>query len=295
MKKRYFILIGVALVIGLLVAGGLVYAHMNHGISNGTVAPSIAAPGDTVTVGFDYKTQHFAGTDPNSPIPGLHSPPNIPWPNDGWRVMLDPDPVEPIPGTTGTMLASGLGPGTHPVDGSIKTYSVSTTVTLPGTLAEGLHTIGAATDVNAGLPGFWGCGQPCHLGAAERLDLTIKVVKKAIIDIKPGSDPNSINPKKSEGVISVAILTTSKADGDPIDFDATQVDPSTVTFGPDGATEVHNQGHLEDVDSDGDTDMVLHFRTQETGIQVGDTEASLEGKTTDGKDFKGTDSIRTVN
>lgn len=44
------------------------------------------------------------------------------------------------------------------------------------------------------------------------------------IDIKPGSFPNTINPK-SERVIPVAILTTDT-------FDATTVDPLSVKFGP---------------------------------------------------------------
>jgi hypothetical protein len=118
----------------------------------------------------------------------------------------------------------------------------------------------------------------------------IRVVTAAVIDveidIKPGSFPNSINPN-SKGVIPVAILTTG-------DFDATTVDASTVEFGPNGAAIIHQNAHLEDVDGDGDIDMVLHFRTQDTGIAHGDTEASLSGETFDGVDILGTDSIRTV-
>jgi hypothetical protein len=52
-----------------------------------------------------------------------------------------------------------------------------------------------------------------------------------IIDIKPGGDPNSVNPG-SRGVVSVAILTTE-------DFDATTVDPLLVEFGPGRAIEAH--------------------------------------------------------
>jgi hypothetical protein len=107
-----------------------------------------------------------------------------------------------------------------------------------------------------------------------------------LIDIKPGSVLNSINPR-SRGVIPVAILTTE-------DFDATTVDPLSVEFGTSGATEAHNRGHIEDVDGDGDDDMVLHFRTQETGIQCGDTEAGLTGETVDGTPFEGSDGIVTV-
>ena len=72
------------------------------------------------------------------------------------------------------------------------------------------------------------------------------------IDVKPGSDRNPIN-LASKGVIAVAILTTA-------DFDASWVDAGTVVFA--GARAVHHA--LEDVDGDGDLDVVLHFRTQDT-------------------------------
>lgn len=109
---------------------------------------------------------------------------------------------------------------------------------------------------------------------------------EADIDVKPGSNTNPINPR-GKGVIPVAVLTTD-------DFDATTIDASTVLFGPDGASEAHNKAHLEDVDRDGDTDMVLHFRTQDTGIQQRDTEACLSGLTKDGDALEGCDSIKTV-
>ena len=99
------------------------------------------------------------------------------------------------------------------------------------------------------------------------------------IDIKPGSDPNSVNPK-SKGVIPVAILTTDA-------FDATAVDGSTVRFGPSEASPTHGIGHFEDVDGDGDTDWVGHFRTQVTGITCGDSSASLTGHTLGGQGFEG--------
>lgn len=105
------------------------------------------------------------------------------------------------------------------------------------------------------------------------------------IDIKPGSDPNSIN-LKSNGLIPVAVLTDE-------DFDASTIDVSTVLFGPDETGPAHN-GHMEDIDGDGDEDFVLHFKTQETGIQCGDTDTIITGETFDGQVIEGSDSIKTV-
>ena len=112
------------------------------------------------------------------------------------------------------------------------------------------------------------------------------------IDIMPGSDPNSINPG-SDDVISVAILTTSIADGDALDFDALQVDAATLQFGPDGAAVAHAGGHAEDVDGDGDVDLLVHFPTQDTGIICGDIEATLTGETFSGQLISKSDSVTT--
>lgn len=122
-----------------------------------------------------------------------------------------------------------------------------------------------------GLQG-WGCGE--------------EIIEIVDIDIKPGSDPNSIN-LRNKGVIPVAILTTD-------DFDATTVDPLSVAFGPDEALEVHGQGHMEDVDEDGDLDLILHFNTQDTGIICSDQEAGLTGEAFDGQMIEGFDSIHIV-
>jgi hypothetical protein len=104
------------------------------------------------------------------------------------------------------------------------------------------------------------------------------------IDIKPGSDPNSININ-SRGVIPVAVLTTEE-------FDAGDVDAGTVRFGPSGAYA--EQYALEDVDDDGDIDLILHFRTQDAGIGAGDTEAALTGETLEGRKIEGSDSVRVL-
>ncbi len=106
------------------------------------------------------------------------------------------------------------------------------------------------------------------------------------MDIKPGETANDINPA-SKGNIPVAILTTDT-------FDAVQIDPLTVRFGVLPTSESHSRGHIEDVDGDGDVDLVLHFRTQETGITCGETEITLVGETFGGESISGSDTINTV-
>jgi hypothetical protein len=114
--------------------------------------------------------------------------------------------------------------------------------------------------------------------------------KEVILDIKPGSDPNSINCKNAKAVIPVAILTTD-------DFDALTVDHTTVTF--EGASEIHKVSgvpvrHEEDVDGDGDIDLLYHFRLSETTLTCDSTQGTLIGETYDGLAIEGTDSIRMV-
>jgi len=82
----------------------------------------------------------------------------------------------------------------------------------------------------------------------------------------------------------VAILSTDS-------FDATTIDASTVTFGPAGAPKSHDEAHIEDVNGDGLNDIVLHFKTQQSGIVKGDTEACITGSLIDETEISGCDSI----
>jgi hypothetical protein len=108
------------------------------------------------------------------------------------------------------------------------------------------------------------------------------------IDIKPGSCPNSINPK-SHGTIPVAILST---DG----FNApADVVVASLRFGPTGTEDslAFCSPSPEDVNDDCLPDLVCHFNTQEL-FSPGDEVGTLVGSLGDGHTFCGQDSVRIV-
>ncbi len=112
------------------------------------------------------------------------------------------------------------------------------------------------------------------------------------IDVKPGSFPNTVNPRNN-GVIPVGILTTTAVNNTNA-FDAATVDPNTLLFGRTGieASAVHSA--IEDVNKDGYPDMISQFRTQNTDIQCRTKSVILTGKTFDGTPIKGIDALSTV-
>jgi len=123
----------------------------------------------------------------------------------------------------------------------------------------------------------------------EPVHISLALVKEVLIDIKPGSYPNSINLGGS-GVVPVAILTTP-------DFDAATVDPFTVALA--GSTvrlkgKSGNAGSLEDVDGDSDLDLVVQVYIDALDLSPGDAEAILTAFTYAGLPITGSDSIRIV-
>jgi N-acetylneuraminic acid mutarotase len=114
-------------------------------------------------------------------------------------------------------------------------------------------------------------------------------VKTVSIDIKPGSDPNSIN-LGSGGTVPVAIFSTA-------DFDATTVDPLTVMLAS-APVQLKGKGtpmaSSQDVNEDGLLDLVVHVDTTALQLSETDTQATLQGQTFGGTSIQGSDSVRIV-
>jgi len=108
------------------------------------------------------------------------------------------------------------------------------------------------------------------------------------IDIKPGSDPNSINTK-SMGVVPVAILGSGS-------FDVTDIDVATLDF--EGASPKHDLSdpliyadHLQDVNLDGFVDLVSHYPQKDTSV-CGQATGEITANLLDGTALSGSDSVR---
>ena len=117
-------------------------------------------------------------------------------------------------------------------------------------------------------------------------ETNISLTKIVDIDIKPGSLPNCFN-NDGNGVIPVAILGG-------VDFDASQVDPMTVGLDGLGVRVVgkgNTQAHIEDINLDGYSDLVLQLEDVDGTFIEGDSVATLTGETIDGTSIQGLDSI----
>ena len=94
----------------------------------------------------------------------------------------------------------------------------------------------------------------------------------------PGNICNSGN-----GVIPITLISTDT-------FDATTVDHTTVTLGEASETHVNKKSgvvtrHEEDVDNDGDLDLIFHFRAGEMGFDCDTAVSPFNGQTFDGQPF----------
>lgn len=114
-------------------------------------------------------------------------------------------------------------------------------------------------------------------------------VKQIAILVKPGNHSTvPINPR-SHGKIPVAIL------GGP-DFNASDIDPRSLTFGSTGDEESLSKcnSQLVDLNKDGRLDMLCLFDNQNAKFKLTDMEATLHGRTTDGTQFEGTGAMKVI-
>ena len=137
----------------------------------------------------------------------------------------------------------------------------------------------------------WAIRAVC-LSGFPRPDNSFRIsgVRNAIvaIDIQPAS----LNCKARNGVVPVAVLGSTS-------FNVSDIDHTSVVFGPGAAAEAHSNTagvtrHDEaDINADGYADLMFHFRFDQTGIQCGDTSAWLTGQTSAGHGFLGDDTFTT--
>ena len=131
--------------------------------------------------------------------------------------------------------------------------------------------------------------QPAYGGGSDGFVAKLVEFVTVVIDIRPGSYPNTIN-LGSGGTVRVAILSAT-------DFDARTIDPTTVTLAS-APVKLKGQGapmsSFEDINKDGLLDLIVHVSTQALQLTETDTEAVLEGKTLDGRFIRGRDTVRVV-
>jgi hypothetical protein len=101
------------------------------------------------------------------------------------------------------------------------------------------------------------------------------------IDVKPGSDANTINLASAQ--VPVAVLSSPA-------FDAGTIDNATVVFAGGHSTK---RG-VSDVNGDGLLDAVLHFPTDALSLPRGPSQACLTGITLAGRRVRGCDAVRVI-
>lgn len=104
-------------------------------------------------------------------------------------------------------------------------------------------------------------------------------------DFLPGHEPNVVNMRRRGHVTAAFIHSDS--------FDVEQVDISSIGLGVDRAPIAHRRAHYEDIDDDGDKDLLLHFRLPKTGIACGDEQVTIYASTLEGDDISASAEIET--
>ncbi|MGD8617536.1 MAG: hypothetical protein PVI91_18060, partial [Gammaproteobacteria bacterium] len=251
-------------------------------VTSGTV-DTTNLPGGTNALIRVLASDGFRTTAADSPyfaVARKHPVAIIESPGDGVRISA-----------SGHVLLSGFGDDLE--DGLLNGSSLEWSSDQDGHLGSGAELLLWGSDLTLGTHEITLTAIDSD-GLTGKASVMIAVALPIEIDIKPGSTTNPVNPV-SRGVVPVAILGSES-------FDVTEVDVTTLAFGPDGALPWHHlnkapgyRNHLEDANEDNRTDLIAHFPTQEAGLAPGYIEACLVGETLDGIPFTACDVVSIVN
>ena len=125
-------------------------------------------------------------------------------------------------------------------------------------------------------------------GALTEAWLTVEPTE-LIIEIKPGSDMNPINPT-SNGVLPVAILGSEE-------FDVANVLAESLLMVGVAPKQKGKSGRVasyDDVNEDGFIDLMAHFPVAEMDLPPGMTSATMTGVLVNGETFTATDNVYLV-
>jgi hypothetical protein len=112
-----------------------------------------------------------------------------------------------------------------------------------------------------------------------------EIAEMGELDIRPYMDRNLVYPD-SRWYLPVAILTTD-------DLDAKRIKRQSIRIGPEGGKIKVRRKIMRDVDRDGDRDLILWFKIEDTGIHEGDEAWGFYAETYQGVGYVFMDEIET--
>jgi hypothetical protein len=192
-----------------------------------------------------------------------------------FQVLNDAFGVDQINGFSGALALNGtqvFGNATFVLSDASMTVFSSDALPTSIDLLTFIQRAGSVFDNNGGFVAF-------------NIDGPFTGPTPATIDLRPKSTANPLNPR-ANGVVPVAILTEGA-------IDVTTIDPASLRFGRTGTEATARHTSLQDVDGDGDLDLLAQFHIEGSGIQCGDTSVTVQG-IAGGTPFLGTDTSHTV-
>lgn len=272
----------ISIIIALvLLMSAVAPANGHKGYSYATVTPTTVAPGDYITINFQYTVSINDGGSNTSLWAVFFDGVNGQFPYNSGGVLLAED-TPPV--ATGTIYEPLL-----------TTITVSNLVVqIPETAVPGeeypINIFSCASSIQPVTAYMW-YGEPPQYNP---IMVTIEQENPVIpvdIDIKPYTSPNYII-LRSWGTVPVAIFSSE-------DFDATTVDPATVDLAGAGVSYLERLGLFValkyDVNGDGLRDLVCGIEIADIDPgQVVDGYAYLVGSTYDGQEIEGSDEVTLI-